>query len=57
MENEENKGLTNKRASEDQFMDFSRFWGGALSPFSVTHKGFFEHYSIGGRKAKEGQES
>ena len=37
MENEENRGLINKKASEDQFMAFCQFSFGALILFSLSH--------------------
>ena len=36
MENEENKGLIHKKASEDQFVTFCQFSFGALSLFSLS---------------------
>jgi len=36
MENEENRGLINKKASEDQLVTFSQFKFGALSLFSLS---------------------
>ena len=37
MENEENRGLINKKASEDQLVTFCQFSFGALSLFSLSH--------------------
>lgn len=36
MENEENRGLINKKASEDQLVNFFQFSFGALSLFSLS---------------------
>jgi len=36
MENEENRGINDKKASEDQFVTFCQFNSGALSLFSLS---------------------
>ena len=59
MENEENRGLIDKKASEDQLGPFCQFNFGALSLFSLslshswTLRVFLEHFGIGSRKEKE----
>ena len=37
MENEENRGLINKKASKDQSMAFDQFSFGAIILFSLSH--------------------
>ena len=57
MENEENRGLINKKSFEDQFVPFCLFSFGTLSLFSLshswTHRFFLEHSSFGARKEKK----
>ena len=61
MENEENRGLINKRASEDQYIEFFQFSFGALYILSLSLsyswklRAFLEHSSLGSRKEKEVQ--
>ena len=62
MENEENRGLIDKKASEDQLVTFCQFsFGASLSILSLSHswtlEGFLEHFSIGSRKSKKEKES
>ena len=53
MENEENKGLNDKKASESQFMTFvSSVLEQSLS-YSCTVRVFLEHSWIQSKKAKE----
>ena len=58
MENEENRGLINKKPYEDQLVPFCQFSFGALCLFSLSHswtlREFLEHSNIGSRKVKEG---
>lgn len=61
-ENEEIRGLNDKKASEDlfmafwQFLDVDFFYSLTLS-YSWTPRIFLDLSSIGGKKAKEGQEN
>ena len=68
-ENEENRGLNNKKAYEEQFMDFCQcflltvLWWSSLSILSLTLREFLEHawtilvsLGFGGRR-KGNQES
>jgi len=59
MENEENRALINKKASEDQWARLGQFSFGVLSflslslSYSWTLRVFLEHSGIGSRKAKK----
>lgn len=57
MENEENRGLINKKVYEDQFTIFLIAFG--WSSFSILSYAwtlvFLKHSNIGSKKAKEGQ--
>ena len=61
MENEENRGLIHKKASEGQLVTFCQFNLVTLSHYSVSLsyswilRVFLEHFGIGERKAKEGK--
>ena len=60
MENEENRGLINKKVYEDQLVTFCQFNFGALSLFSLSlsHSWiqiFLGALGTGSRKAKEGK--
>ena len=56
MENEENRGVINKKAYEYQFVTFCQFSFGALSLFSLSHswtlRVFLENSSFGEMKGK-----
>ena len=63
MENEENRGRINKKASEDHFVTFCQcyillvhIWS-SLSTLPLSHswtlRVFLEHFGIGSRKAKK----
>jgi len=60
MENEENRGLINKNAYEDQLIPFVNLvLDLSLYLLSLSHswtlRAFLEHFSIGSRKVEEGQ--